>query len=597
MTIPLERYQKQLDVLRAELKKLAKQKSLLGWLRFITLVSAFLALWKLWPLGLFIAVTAFLLLTGLFLFILSKDLRNNTSIENNNRLQQIIRTEIDILNHHFTHLPDGSKYKPEAHAYANDLDIFGRASLYQYINRTCSEQGNKLFADWLLEPATKEVLRQRQLAVKELASEMNWRQQLQSYGMSAPVNLSTQQKIENWFGQPEQFINKSGWQVLRFLLPVISCTTLILYMADVISAGNFYGLLIIFIAGSLGISKLVMPAYLQLNKIARELESLSDSIKWIEKKEFNSTLLQELRNKYNTGSRTTSHAINKLKKILDLLDIRLNPLVFLPLNTFLFWDLQQVFAMERWKKENRPNAANWFTALAEIEALSSLGNLYFNHPDFTFPVLSEKEAVFTADSIGHPLLQNEKRVCNSFSTEGSSQINLVTGSNMAGKSTFLRTVGVNIVLAMMGSPVLARSLTLSPMKVLSSMRVSDNLEESTSTFYAELKKLKEVIDAVNNGEKVFFLLDEILRGTNSGDRHTGSTALIKQLIQHHGAGLIATHDLELAKLAEEFPVNIHNYHFDVQVAHEELYFDYKLNRGICRSMNASVLMKKIGIEL
>ncbi|MBL0130038.1 MAG: hypothetical protein IPP43_02015 [Chitinophagaceae bacterium] len=504
MTIPLERYQKQLDVLRDELKKLAKQKSLLGWLRFITLVSAFLALWKLWPLGLFIAVTAFLLLTGLFLFILSKDLRNNTSIENNNRLQQIIRTEIDILNHHFTQLPDGSKYKPEAHAYANDLDIFGRASLYQYINRTCSEQGNKLFADWLLEPATKEVLRQRQLAVKELASEMNWRQQLQSYGMSAPVNLSTQQKIENWFGQPEQFINKSGWQVLRFLLPVISCTTLILYMADVISAGNFYGLLIIFIAGSLGISKLVMPAYLQLNKIARELESLSDSIKWIEKKEFNSTLLQELRNKYNTGSRTTSHAINKLKKILDLLDIRLNPLVFLPLNTFLLWDLQQVFAMERWKKENRPNAANWFTALAEIEALSSLGNLYFNHPDFTFPVLSEKEAVFTADSIGHPLLQNEKRVCNSFSTEGSSQINLVTGSNMAGKSTFLRTVGVNIVLAMMGSPVLARSLTLSPMKVLSSMRVSDNLEESTSTFYAELKKLKEVIDAVNNGEKVFF---------------------------------------------------------------------------------------------
>ena len=176
-------------------------------------------------------------------------------------------------------------------------------------------------------------------------------------------------------------------------------------------------------------------------------------------------------------------------------------------------------------------------------------------------------------------------------------MNLITGSNMAGKSTFLRSIGINIVLAMMGSSVFARSLALSPMKVLSSMRVSDNLEESTSTFYAELKKLKEVINSVYNNEKVFLLLDEILRGTNSADRHAGSKALIKQLIHHKAVGLIATHDLELAKLADEFPDKIHNYHFDVQVANDELYFDYKLKRGICQSMNASLLMKKIGIEL
>jgi DNA mismatch repair ATPase MutS len=176
-------------------------------------------------------------------------------------------------------------------------------------------------------------------------------------------------------------------------------------------------------------------------------------------------------------------------------------------------------------------------------------------------------------------------------------MNLITGSNMAGKSTFLRSIGVNIVLAMMGSPVCAKRLTVSPMKIMSSMRVSDNLEESTSTFYAELKKLKEIIDAVYENKKAFLLLDEILRGTNSADRHTGSKALIKQLIQHKAAGLIATHDLELAKLADEFPGSIHNYHFDVQVANDELYFDYKLKRGVCQSMNASILMKKIGIEL
>ena len=340
-----------------------------------------------------------------------------------------------------------------------------------------------------------------------------------------------------------------------------------------------------------------MPAYLQLNKVAPELESLSGCIGWVEKKDFNSPLLKELKNKYDSGAIGSSQKITKLRKILDMLDIRLNPVVFLPLNTFLFWDLQQVFALEKWKTANKQETSDWFTALAEAESLSSIANLSFNHPEWAFPVIAIDEGVFISEDLGHPLIPKEKLVSSSFSTAGVNQMNLITGSNMAGKSTFLRSIGVNMVLAMMGSPVCAKSLTLSPMKVMSSMRVSDNLEESTSTFYAELKKLKEIIEAVYANKKVFLLLDEILRGTNSADRHTGSKALIKQLIQHKAAGLIATHDLELAKLAAEFPNQIHNYHFDVQVANDELYFDYKLKRGVCQSMNASILMKKIGIEL
>jgi DNA mismatch repair ATPase MutS len=286
-----------------------------------------------------------------------------------------------------------------------------------------------------------------------------------------------------------------------------------------------------------------------------------------------------------------------LKKILDRLDYRLNPVVFIPLSAFLCWDLQQILSLEKWKAENRYNITAWFESLAHAEALCSLGALAFNHPEWSIPVLTDEEAVFSADNMGHPLIPKEKRVDNSFSTTGTNQLSLITGSNMAGKSTFLRSAGVNIVLAMAGAPVCAQRLTLSPMKVMSSMRVNDNLEESTSTFYAELKKLKEIIEAVYRNEKVFLLLDEILRGTNSADRHTGSAALLKQLIQHNATGMIATHDLELAKLAVEFPANIHNYHFDVQVTGDELFFDYKLKKGICRSMNASLLMKKIGIEL
>ncbi|MBP9099028.1 MAG: DNA mismatch repair protein MutS, partial [Ferruginibacter sp.] len=190
-----------------------------------------------------------------------------------------------------------------------------------------------------------------------------------------------------------------------------------------------------------------------------------------------------------------------------------------------------------------------------------------------------------------------KRVNNYIDIENKGKIMLVTGSNMAGKSTYLRSIGVNTVLAMAGAPVCASSFTISPVQLISSMRIADNLEESTSTFYAELKKLKAIIDKVNAGEKVFILLDEILRGTNSLDRHTGSEALIKQLIRHEAAAIIATHDLGLAEINKTYPDNILNYHFDVQVNYEELYFDYKLKPGVCTSLNASILMKKIGIEL
>lgn len=597
MTDPLEVYQQQIAKYNLELKKLEKLKSLYGWLRFLSMGLAFASIWYIWTHAMLILLPLTFLLIAVFLFILSKDLNNNTAIENIQRLIQINNTEIDTLNHHFTNLPDGAEFKPENHEYANDLDIFGRASLFQYINRSTSEQGKKLFATWLLNPSSPQIILQRQGAIQELTRQVEWRQQLQSYGTVQSISISTEHKIEHWSQQPAQFINKAHWQLFRFLLPAISLSLLGLHIAGILESQLFYPLILLMLTISFGISKLVMPSYFQVNKIAPQLESLSDSIRWIEKAPFKGALLVELKNKYIVHSEPSSGTIKKLKKILDKFDLRLNPLVFLPLNTFLFWDLQQVLLLEKWKKENEQHIGDWFHSLAEIESLSSLSNLSFNHPDWVFPVISQEHGVVVAELLGHPLIPKQKLVSNSFFTEANGGLNLITGSNMAGKSTFLRSVGVNIVLAMMGSPVCAKSFTVSYMKVISSMRVSDNLEENTSTFYAELKKLKEVIESVYHTEKVFLLLDEILRGTNSADRHTGSKALIKQLIQHNAAGLIATHDLELAKLADEFPNKLHNYHFDVQVTEGELYFDYKLKKGICTSMNASLLMKKIGIEL
>jgi len=328
-----------------------------------------------------------------------------------------------------------------------------------------------------------------------------------------------------------------------------------------------------------------------------ELEVLAGSIALIERTEYKAPYLKYLQEQFRQQNKTASAKLKDLKHILERLDMRYNIVVFIPLDIILQWDLQQVLALEKWKQKNHKNVIEWFTALGAFEAVNSLAVLSFNHPQWCFPSFKPNHFFIEGKDIGHPLIPADKCVNNPLKIDHAGELMLVTGSNMAGKSTYLRSIGVNTILAMAGAPVCACTFILSPVQIISSMRIADNLEENTSTFYAELKKLKTVIDKVNNGEKIFILLDEILRGTNSLDRHTGSVALVKQLIKHNAAGIIATHDVELAELKENYPANILNYHFDVQVNNDELYFDYKLKEGICTSLNASILMKKIGIEL
>ncbi|MEQ1677706.1 MAG: hypothetical protein ABL876_13440 [Chitinophagaceae bacterium] len=596
-TDPAGFYMQRLSELKTDKTNLLQKRNRLAWLRFFSIAAAFTTAILIWPYGQLPALISFFAFTGLFIYFLKQDINNNAAIENTGRLITINETELSILRHEFSQLPGGDQYKISTHSYANDLDIFGHASLFQYINRTTSEQGSAELAAWLMEPASEKEIEERQQGAKELMNENKWRQQLQAYGVADAITITTEQKIRNWLSEETKFIHNWLWRVLQLLLPAISLTILGLYIFGIIGINQFIPAAILSMIVAFSISRIVTPLYAKLSRIAPELETLSNSIGLIEKQSFTATYLQQLKQKFDHHPGKASEKIKGLTRILERLDYRLNFVVHIPLNTFLFWDLQQLFFLEKWRENNRQNIGDWFKGLAEIEAITTTAALAFNHPSWVFPSFTKEQGVFESEALGHPLIPTKKRVTNSFSTKGLNQLNLITGSNMAGKSTFLRSIGVNMVLAMMGAPVCATRLTLSPMKVMSSMRVNDNLEESTSTFYAELKKLKEIIEAVNRNEKVFLLLDEILRGTNSADRHTGSKALIKQLIHHNAAGLLATHDLELAKLAEEFPTHIQNYHFDVQVADEELYFDYKLKRGICQSMNASILMKKIGIEL
>jgi hypothetical protein len=597
-SFPVDAYTAEINRLNQQLTLLKKRKDLIAWSRFALVILLAAAIYYLYSISLVYMGLAALLIIAVFgrLVILSANTR--TAMENTSRLVSINQNEINIADGQYTDRPDGSNFAYPLHPYANDLDVFGKASLYQYFNRTTSQQGNALYADWLLQPAAATTVLQRQEAAKELAPQYQWRQQLQAHGTEQIITVATETRISNWIKEPDLFSQHLHWKLIRWIYPAIALGVLVLYAVNIIP-GNVFGLAyLVFFLFSGYISKSIAPEYMQLNKIVPEIDILSKSAAHIENNSFQSSWLTRLQQHFIIDSIPSSIAIKQLKNLLDKFDFNLNFLFLLFINPFILWNLQLIFQLEKWRTNNKTTTGQWLKALGEMEAISTIANVHFNHPQWVFPSFDEQQhGTLEATALGHPLIPESKSVTNDFSTHGTAQVALITGSNMAGKSTFLRSIGVNTVLALTGAPVCAKEMRLSAMRIISSMRVADKLQESTSTFYAELKKLQSIIADVNKQEKVFVLLDEILRGTNSLDRHTGSRALVKQLIKQQAVAMLATHDVELAQLQQDYPANIHNYHFDAQIANEELYFDYKLKEGICQSINASLLMKKIGIEL
>jgi len=594
---PADFYRNRIESLQKQLKKLQQRKSSFGWLRFGSIAAIIIAFYVLWSLGVWYVIIVSILLLVVFIRLLYADLSNKAAIAHTGYLININTDELKFLDGDFHDFPDGSQHAPADHLYANDLDIFGKASLYQYINRTTSEMGGSELAAYLQFPAEPDLILQRQIAVKELSNKIEWIQNLQAKGREKQITFSTKNRLVNWAGESPVFSQFKPWKWLRYVLPPIICSVVALYIFDMVSSGVFYLFLFAFAAIAYQVNKIVAPVHEKLSKIAEELEILSQNISDIESITFESTLLRELQLTFLHDNNNVSNDITKLLKILDKLDLRYNMVLSLPLNILLLWNLQQVLDLEKWKFSQQKKIDSWFDTLGHIEALNSFGVLHFNEQGWAFPIIVPGYFLIEGKETGHPLISKTTRVNNDIEIKHDGELMLVTGSNMAGKSTYLRCIGVNVILAMAGAPVCATWFKVSHVQIVSSMRITDNLAESTSTFYAELKKLKTIIEKVNKGERVFILLDEILRGTNSLDRHTGSVALIKQLIKHHAAAIIATHDLDLAKLKDAYPENIINYHFDVQVSNDELFFDYRLKPGVCNSLNASILMKKIGIEL
>jgi hypothetical protein len=509
--------------------------------------------------------------------------------------------EASCLGHEFGIFQDGHQFLDANHPNALDLDIFGSWSFFQYVNRTGTSLGRQRLADFLLAPADAAAIRERQAAIAELSGYLDWRQHFQAHGLDADDRPRHLPLLRQWLDEPP-FVSDKRWMVAAlYASPFWALAALLLF---IFYLPWYVAILFLLPPAQLlrRAKKQVDYAHAQTSAAERALASYARLIAQIEGQHFASPLLQRLSGEFRQDGSRASQSIRHLSYLISQLNVRYN-LFAVFLNLGGLWELQWVYRLERWKAQMRTRLPAWFDALAEFEALSSLANLRHNAPDWAFPVLHDHPSI-EAEALGHPLIPADKRVCNDISLPTQGHIKLITGSNMAGKSTFLRTVGLNIVLAMAGAPVCARRFALPPLQVYTSMRTKDDLHESTSSFYAELKRLKFIIEAVEAAAspnpppaQPFFLLDEILKGTNSKDRHTGSKALIRQLIRSRGAGIIATHDLELGQLEAQAGGTIENLCIEVEIRDGQLHFDYKLKKGVSQSFNATLLMQQMGIRV
>ncbi|MDP4709804.1 MAG: hypothetical protein NWS63_01295 [Saprospiraceae bacterium] len=513
-------------------------------------------------------------------------------------LADINRKELNALAYH---LDDFAFDPPRAdvmHPYAADLDIEGAHALFQLLNRASTGIGRAALSDFLCYPADLPEILARQEAIRELSPQVGWRQELQALGKEAADDPAHVAGLRQWLEAPNIFAEIRWLTAARVVIPLWTLVAAI-FVAPVIPWT--LNLLLLLPAGYIlqKTVRLVNQTHELTGKAGTILHHYAAMIAHLESADFRSAALQKAQLPLRSEDKQASEALKTLAYITSQLDVRYNAFAVL-LNLGFLWDIQWLYRLEQWKSKYGIHLSEWFDSLKYVEAISSLANAAYNNPDWVFPEIIDA-CKLEAVHLGHPLIAPGIRVCNDFQLPSSGHIKLITGSNMAGKSTFLRTVGINIVLAMAGAPVCATRFRCPLLMPYTSMRTRDALHENTSSFYAELKRLKFIIEAVeakgSGGHYPFFILDEILKGTNSEDRHTGSRALIKQLIAAGGTGLIATHDLELGKLEAEYGGALENLCMEVTIEDGKLSFDYKIKKGISKSFNATLLMREMGIRI
>ncbi|MEL1242674.1 DNA mismatch repair protein [Flavobacterium sp. DGU11] len=507
-------------------------------------------------------------------------------------LLSVNNEELDYLSGKEIPFEDGSEFHDTTHAYSHDLDIFGKRSLFHNLNRTQTFKGKEKLASMLLESSSQSEILKRQEAVKEVAARPEWRQEIMALGKINKDSRLIYNRLTAW-------ANREGvaFSPIAKLVSIASPIALLLCFGAYLITGNglfsnvaeyLFAWNLLFLLGYL---KIIKRETADTSEIHNIIESYGLIIKEIESREFTSEKLRELRGKLVDGQQKAGDAIIRLSVLFSRLDSIANvpgAILFNGLSLFHFHTLRSLLD---WKKRHAQDIVKWLDAVAEIEALSSLANLTYNNPGFSFPQLNDTYTI-RFKNLSHPLIKEEGRVGND--VDFKKHYMILTGSNMSGKSTFLRSLGINMVLAGAGAPVCASEATIHPLPVLVSMRLSDSLSDSESYFFAEVKRLRYIMDRLQE-QRAFVLLDEILRGTNSEDKRTGSLKVIDKMVSLKAIGAIATHDIEVCNIALQYPDHVSNYCFESQIVDDELYFDYQLRQGICKNKSATFLMEKMGV--
>jgi hypothetical protein len=532
----------------------------------------------------------------IFLFLLSRYAIYSEEREFFGNLENINRNEINSLSGDLSPFHDGSTWINANHDFSYDIDLFGPDSLFHFLNRTVTGHGRDTLALWLAEPykISGEII-QRQEAIKELSARLDWRQEFLANGTGKSLEKEDIEGLLHWLNDYSGFFSSPFLKIVTWLFPGLTIASLFLMISGYVPYQVFIVLFLINL--SLVLIKLRDTKKIH-DQVSKKHEFLSSFIRLLssfEKEPFKAAILNDLKANFSSGEQSVINRINNLSRIIHSFDSRLNMLVGIVLNGLLLWDFHCIRSLENWKEESKTKFPVWLKQIGEIDAFISLANFAFNNQDYCYPELSYQPIILSASNLGHPLISYDKRVCNDFLISDKGKVFVVTGANMAGKSTFLRTVAVNFVLAMTGAPVCANELQFKPLKLFTSMRTTDSLSHNESYFYAELKRLKTLKTRLEDGEKIFFILDEILKGTNSVDKSNGSKLFMRKLIELGGTGLVATHDTSLGELENEFPGIIINKCFEIEINGEKISFDYILQEGITRKMNAALLMKQMGI--
>lgn len=604
---PADIYQQRIDSSLQEIRNVRRRLQYIPWgrlLLFLAMVcSTYFAVKTLHP-GFFVAAAmcfAGFLVLGWFDMNFKQRIRTfETRIEINLHEMTAIRGDFSVFD-------PGVEFYDENHPYTDDLDIFGKGSLFQCLNRSATLFGKRRLAEYLNNAYLfrNEIL-SRQEAIRELSGKIDFRQELQRIFFEQQTDRNDLPVLMDWLGSkpsPGKTAYKQATDWLKFMT-VISYTGPGVTIAGILlsSFGLVpYQLPVLLIT----LQYLVVYAFGRQFQVVNQkitsqfsiLQKYSRALVLIETASFNTGFNKKLQGdlNYNEGL-PPSRIIKRLSKLLNWMD-SLNMIISAILNGLLMINIHLLIGVEKWRLKYRDQIPKWFEVLAEFDALSGLAALSFNNPEFVFPELHPGEYLFKAETIGHPLIPVGSCVTNDFEIREWKQFYIITGANMSGKSTFLRAIGTNYILAMVGAPVFAGKFIFTPVEINSSIRTKDSLVKGESYFYAELRSLKEIIGELEQGHRKLILLDEILKGTNSSDKQSGSMALIKQLMNYDVVGIFATHDTAISALINTYPDHIRNLCFEISVENDRMEIDYKLREGVCKNLNASYLMKKMGIVL